>query len=196
MILMLLMTDISFAQEPRTLEDIHEKRKLSANTATQKKENRKFEIKSIRTHTIQSWYRKQEYREANLFQGLQVTFRVNEKGDRILVPFAVCYFYDKKKNLVERQEVDFYYPKYSPGSPSHRTYSSNPEPLIGDLFVKGKKDTRIIFSFPPPSVHFEYAICVIGNDEGVDAKAYPESVSILDFEFDEKNLYDVTLLYK
>ncbi len=175
-----------FPEETKTLEDIRKTLKLSAHVSSgassgassQKNGKKKFEIKSMRTGNVQGWYQKDEKRGDMAIQGLEVTLRVNEKGDTLAVPFCVCYFYDKDKNLVERKKAQFWYPEAS----------FDPKELAGDLFVKGKKDTRIVFECPP-NARFKYALCVVGNDEGVAAEALPKSFSPDDFEFDEKELF-------
>ncbi len=175
-IFMFILTGTSFSQEIKTLEDIRKKLNPSSKVSLQKKEKKKFEIKSIRPCTVQGWFTNDKKKGDTQIQGVEVNLRVNEKGDIFPVPLFVCYFYDKEKNLVERKKAEFFYSEKSLDRPTE---------LTGDLFVKGKRDTRIIF-ISPVNIRFKYALCVIGNNEEVDVATFPKSISSSDFEFDEK----------
>lgn len=159
-----------------TLEDIRNKLGVEKNTSQKKKKNQ-FEIRMVRPGNVKGWRTKtDDGRKTNLF-GVEVTFKVNKKIDLIHVPYHYCYFFDKDKNLLDRRNAAFIF-----GKGKQKCVE-----LEGDLYVKGKKSVKIIFAHPSTFL-YKYAVCVIGNTQGVDAACYPRSTNYEDFDFDEKIL--------
>jgi len=161
-----------------SIEDIHSKLnvKKGAVSNQSKKDRNKFEIKNIRKTKITGWKFKGERGRREGIHGIELTFKINERGDYIDMPYAVCYFYDKEKNLIDRIKANFIY--------GGKWLELDDENV---LQFKGKKNIKIAFG-RVASFKFKYGICVIGNRAEVSAAIIPKSAEIDGFDFDEKSL--------
>jgi hypothetical protein len=175
-----LLVLFAAANGPRaqTLEDIRRKLNMAPrNAAASRERENLFEIKRLRPGNIQGWkVRTAEGRSENLY-GIEVQFEVHRDAEAVPVPCCWCYFYDRDGYLIDRLRVSMI---YRPG----QTRASE---LEGDLVVPGEKTIRAAIGYPA-TFHYKYAICVIGNEDGVDVMCYPRSTDYREFEFDEKSL--------
>jgi hypothetical protein len=138
--------------------------------------DKKFEIKSLKTGKMNGWKTTNNKGAYALLYGITASFKVNEKGESINVPVNFCYFYDKDKNLIERKKASFIL---------GRGKARGTE-IEGDLNVEGQDTVQIAFTYPA-DFRYKYAVCVIGDETGMDVACIPNSASPKDFEFDEKN---------
>jgi len=163
-----------------TVNDIRSKLKVKKGAVPTNTKIHKeiFDIKNIRKIKISGWKVKDDKGRKEGLHGVTITFKINKKGDYIDMPYAVCYFYDKNKNLIDRVKANFIY--------SGKWHELDTEHV---LQFKGKKNIKIAFS-QVASLKFKYGVCVIGNMTKVSAAIIPKSADINDFDFDEKTLLE------
>lgn len=157
-----------------TLNNVNEN-KTENVVSSQKESKLTFEIKNMQPRNVQGYYLpKDKGQRGNLF-GMHVIFKVLDNSNSISVNKMVCYFFDKEKNLINKQNASMLFDKTK----------SRPQEISGPITVSGMVNTQIIFCYED-TFKFNYAVCVIGNETSCVAKCYPKIAKLENFEFEEK----------
>jgi len=177
-VLLLVSLEFSvFSQAQKTLEDIYSSLNLpNGPSQPRSRKKKRIKIQTVRPVNLRG-YKVRKGHSENLM-GVEVIFKARFNGDELRIPICYCYFFGRKKSLLERKNMDFI--QYGP--------NRRPIPFQAQLYVKNKSLNRILFSYPATFV-FKYALVVIGDQTGVEVLTYPRSADPKDFDFEEKQLY-------